>query len=227
MTCIAHVHRLAVPRRAADRARPASPRFDLVVRDRFLRGVRRRSGAAGQGHGRVRARSRRQPEPRRSAGVARVGPGVQRRQGIPEGRHENRRRVVAARHRGDGQGRGARAGQRRRAHPARRAPAAGDAEHAARDGTAAAGEGASATTSTSSRCSRRTSTRSAIIRRANCSSAWPKATAGWASAEKARLYFDRLIKDAPTSGQVPKAQAWLATGAIPKSAGLGCVGCHK
>ena len=41
------------------------------------------------------------------------------------------------------------------------------------------------------------------------------------------MYFDRLIKDAPASGQVPKAQAWLATGAIPKSAGLGCVGCHK
>jgi tetratricopeptide (TPR) repeat protein len=45
--------------------------------------------------------------------------------------------------------------------------------------------------------------------------------------EKARLYFDRLIRDAPTSGQAPKAQAWLATGAIPKSQGLGCVGCHK
>jgi tetratricopeptide (TPR) repeat protein len=44
--------------------------------------------------------------------------------------------------------------------------------------------------------------------------------------EKARRYFDRLIKDAPTSGQAPKAQAWLATGAIPKSQGLGCVGCH-
>jgi tetratricopeptide (TPR) repeat protein len=45
--------------------------------------------------------------------------------------------------------------------------------------------------------------------------------------EKARLYFDRLVKDAPTSGQAPKAEAWLATGTIPKSAGLGCVGCHK
>ncbi len=45
--------------------------------------------------------------------------------------------------------------------------------------------------------------------------------------EKARLYFDRLIRDAPTSGQAPKAQAWLATGAIPKSQGLSCVGCHK
>jgi tetratricopeptide (TPR) repeat protein len=45
--------------------------------------------------------------------------------------------------------------------------------------------------------------------------------------EKARGYFDRLIADAPTSGQVPKAQTWLATGALPKSAGLGCVGCHK
>jgi tetratricopeptide (TPR) repeat protein len=45
--------------------------------------------------------------------------------------------------------------------------------------------------------------------------------------DKARMYFDRLIKDAPASGQAPKAQAWLATGTIPKSAGLGCVGCHK
>jgi tetratricopeptide (TPR) repeat protein len=47
------------------------------------------------------------------------------------------------------------------------------------------------------------------------------------NSEKARGYFDRLIADAPTSGQVPKAQTWLATGALPKSAGLGCVGCHK
>lgn len=45
--------------------------------------------------------------------------------------------------------------------------------------------------------------------------------------EKARLYFDRLIKDAPASGQAPKAQAWLSTGTLPKSEGLGCVGCHK
>ena len=28
-------------------------------------------------------------------------------------------------------------------------------------------------------------------------------------------------------GQTPTARTWLATGAIPKSAGLGCVGCHK
>jgi len=45
--------------------------------------------------------------------------------------------------------------------------------------------------------------------------------------DKARLYFDRLIRDAPASGQAPKAQAWLATGSLPKSQGLGCVGCHK
>ena len=45
--------------------------------------------------------------------------------------------------------------------------------------------------------------------------------------DNARLYFDRLVKDAPASGQTPRAQTWLATGAIPKSAGLGCVGCHK
>ena len=32
---------------------------------------------------------------------------------------------------------------------------------------------------------------------------------------------------APASGQAPKAKAWLSTGALPKSEGLGCVGCHK
>ena len=47
------------------------------------------------------------------------------------------------------------------------------------------------------------------------------------NAEKARTNFERLIADAPTSGQAPKARSWLATGAIPKSEGLGCVGCHK
>jgi tetratricopeptide (TPR) repeat protein len=45
--------------------------------------------------------------------------------------------------------------------------------------------------------------------------------------EKARAYFERLIADAPASGQTPKAKAWLSTGAIPKSEGLSCVGCHK
>jgi hypothetical protein len=45
--------------------------------------------------------------------------------------------------------------------------------------------------------------------------------------EKARTYFERLIADAPASGQAPKAKAWLSTGAVPKSEGLGCVGCHK
>ena len=45
--------------------------------------------------------------------------------------------------------------------------------------------------------------------------------------EKARMYFDRLIKDAPSSGQAPKAQSWLSTGTLPRSEGLGCVGCHK
>jgi tetratricopeptide (TPR) repeat protein len=45
--------------------------------------------------------------------------------------------------------------------------------------------------------------------------------------EKARRYFDRLIADAPLSGHAPNAQAWIATGTLPKSEGLGCVGCHK
>jgi tetratricopeptide (TPR) repeat protein len=45
--------------------------------------------------------------------------------------------------------------------------------------------------------------------------------------DKARMYFDRLIKDAPTSGQAPKAKEWMTSGTIPKSNGTSCVGCHK
>jgi tetratricopeptide (TPR) repeat protein len=45
--------------------------------------------------------------------------------------------------------------------------------------------------------------------------------------DKARMYFDRLIHDAPGSGQAPKARVWLDTGELPKNVGLGCVGCHK
>ncbi len=45
--------------------------------------------------------------------------------------------------------------------------------------------------------------------------------------EKARAYFERLVADAPGSGQTPKAREWLATGTLTKSTGLGCVGCHK
>jgi tetratricopeptide (TPR) repeat protein len=45
--------------------------------------------------------------------------------------------------------------------------------------------------------------------------------------EKARAYFEQLTKDAPGSGQTPKAREWLATGILPTGAGLGCVGCHK
>ena len=53
---------------------------------------------------------------------------------------------------------------------------------------------------------------------------------GWArigDAEKARQYCERLIADAPGSGQAPKAREWLATGVVPKSNGSTCVGCHK
>jgi tetratricopeptide (TPR) repeat protein len=45
--------------------------------------------------------------------------------------------------------------------------------------------------------------------------------------EKARPYFERLVSDAPASGQTPKAREWLATGTLPPTTGLGCVGCHK
>jgi len=44
---------------------------------------------------------------------------------------------------------------------------------------------------------------------------------------KARMYFERLTRDAPASGQAPKAAQWLADGTLPKAQGLGCVGCHK
>src|SRR3954454_20190283 len=45
--------------------------------------------------------------------------------------------------------------------------------------------------------------------------------------EVARRYFEQLIRDAPGSGQAPKARTWLETGTVPKAQGLGCVGCHK
>jgi len=45
--------------------------------------------------------------------------------------------------------------------------------------------------------------------------------------DNARQYFDRLIKDAPESGQVPKAREWIASGSLPAARGLTCVGCHK
>jgi tetratricopeptide (TPR) repeat protein len=45
--------------------------------------------------------------------------------------------------------------------------------------------------------------------------------------DKARLYFNRLVADAPGSGQTPKAKQWLDDGTLPKPQGLGCVGCHK
>jgi tetratricopeptide (TPR) repeat protein len=45
--------------------------------------------------------------------------------------------------------------------------------------------------------------------------------------DKARLYFEQLLKDAGGSGHVPHAQAFLATGTPPAVQGLGCVGCHK
>jgi len=44
---------------------------------------------------------------------------------------------------------------------------------------------------------------------------------------KARRYFERLLADAPTSGEVSRARAWIETGTVPKANGLSCVGCHK
>ncbi|HJZ77496.1 MAG TPA: hypothetical protein VKE51_37460 [Vicinamibacterales bacterium] len=53
---------------------------------------------------------------------------------------------------------------------------------------------------------------------------------GWArlgDAQKARRYFEKLIAEAPTSGQIAKAREWMTTGVVPKSNGVSCVGCHK
>jgi tetratricopeptide (TPR) repeat protein len=45
--------------------------------------------------------------------------------------------------------------------------------------------------------------------------------------EKARAYFQRLIADAPSSGEAPGAKQWLETGTVPKASGVTCAGCHK
>jgi tetratricopeptide (TPR) repeat protein len=45
--------------------------------------------------------------------------------------------------------------------------------------------------------------------------------------DRARKYFERLIADAPTSGQTAKGREWMATGVVPKTNGASCVGCHK
>jgi len=53
---------------------------------------------------------------------------------------------------------------------------------------------------------------------------------GWSragDADKARRYFERLIAEAPASGQTAKAREWMATGIVPKASGATCVGCHK
>ena len=53
---------------------------------------------------------------------------------------------------------------------------------------------------------------------------------GWSrlgDQDKARRYFARVIADAPSSGQAPRAREWMATGVVPKVNGMSCVGCHK
>lgn len=45
--------------------------------------------------------------------------------------------------------------------------------------------------------------------------------------DKARMYFERLVSDAPESGQTPKAREWMAGGSLPAARGMTCVGCHK
>jgi tetratricopeptide (TPR) repeat protein len=44
---------------------------------------------------------------------------------------------------------------------------------------------------------------------------------------KARAYFERLVAEAPASGQAPRGRAWIDTGVVPPAPGLGCFGCHK
>lgn len=45
--------------------------------------------------------------------------------------------------------------------------------------------------------------------------------------DSARRYFQRLMSDAPTSGQAPKARQWMNDGTVPTVNGTNCVGCHK
>lgn len=47
--------------------------------------------------------------------------------------------------------------------------------------------------------------------------------------EKARLYFTRLVADAPQSGQATRARTFLSTGALPAlpANGMTCIGCHR
>lgn len=45
--------------------------------------------------------------------------------------------------------------------------------------------------------------------------------------DKARAYFERLVSDAPGSGQTPKAKQWLSAGSLAPGTSLTCVGCHK
>jgi hypothetical protein len=44
---------------------------------------------------------------------------------------------------------------------------------------------------------------------------------------RARVYFERIVADAPGSGQAPRARTWLSTGSLPPLNGMACVGCHK
>ena len=46
-------------------------------------------------------------------------------------------------------------------------------------------------------------------------------------ATRARRYFERLVSDAPGSGQATRARTWLDTGSLPPLNGLTCIGCHK
>src|SRR5262249_48296570 len=45
--------------------------------------------------------------------------------------------------------------------------------------------------------------------------------------DQARRYFERLVSDAPESGQTAKAREWLTSGSLPAPTGLGGVGCPK
>lgn len=46
-------------------------------------------------------------------------------------------------------------------------------------------------------------------------------------AASARRYFERLIADAPGSGQSARARSFLTTGAVPEIKGMACIGCHR
>lgn len=53
---------------------------------------------------------------------------------------------------------------------------------------------------------------------------------GWArlgDSEKARAYFQRIVRECKDSGRQPQAAAWLEKGTLAGTDAMSCTGCHK